>query len=388
MESLFIFAIVGAVYLLVYLMARALGIEKLREKGVDAGTPFFVMIRTKKINEFLTRMGKKFPRAFFNIGVVVAFGGMIYGFWMFLNNLLAFFIAPSQAGAVVPIIPGITITGLPLVYMLIGLAITLVTHEFAHGLASAKDNIGIESSGLLFFFVLFGAFVEPDEEEFEEEATPKERMRLLAAGSYSNLIFAFIVLVITLNFPVLMSIGFNQPSGAYIYDISADTPADQALEIGDVITGLNNTDIDKWNEISQFMANTEPGDSLTIETLEGNVTIVLGASTANASKGYIGIYGADYWKPKPGWDFILNPMVPFHLQLTLTWTFIILFSVALFNLLPIPALDGDKLLANGLRLAISDEKKVSMIMWPMRIFSLAIVVLSMILTFMSGKTLF
>ncbi|MBD3160138.1 MAG: PDZ domain-containing protein [Candidatus Lokiarchaeota archaeon] len=388
MEPLFMLAIVGAVYLLVYLAARALGIEKLQEKGVDAGTPFFVMIRTKRLNEFLTRMGKKFPRAFFNLGVVVAFGGMIYGFWMFLNNFIAFFTAPSQAGAVVPIIPGVTITGLPLVYMLIGLAITLVTHEFAHGLASAKDDIGIESSGLLFFFVLFGAFVEPDEEQFEEEATPKERMRLLAAGSYSNLIFAFIVLLITLNFPALMSLGFNQPSGAYIYEISANTPADQALEVGDVITGLNDTDIDRWGDISQFMIQTEPGDSLTIETLEDNVTIVLGESQANASKGYIGIYGADYWEPKAGWDLFLNPMVPFHIQLTLTWSFIILFSVALFNLLPIPALDGDKLLANGLRLVISDEEKVKMIMWPLRIFSLAIVILSMILTFMSGKTLF
>jgi membrane-associated protease RseP (regulator of RpoE activity) len=388
MEPLFMFAIVGAVYLLVYLAARALGIERLQEKGVDAGTPFFVMIRTKRLNKFLTRMGKKFPRAFFNLGVVVAFGGMIYGFWMFLNNLIAFFTAPSQAGAVVPIIPGVTITGLPLVYMLIGLAITLVTHEFAHGLASAKDNIGIESSGLLFFFVLFGAFVEPDEEQFEEEATPKERMRLLAAGSYSNLIFAFIVLIITLNFPALMSVGFNPPSGAYIYEISANTPAHQALEVGDVIIGLNDTDIDRWGDISQFMVQTDPGDSLTIETLKGNVTVVLGESEANASKGYIGIYGADYWEPKQGWDLFLTPMVPFHIQLTLTWSFVILFSVALFNLLPIPALDGDKLLANGLRLVISDEEKVKMIMWPLRIFSIAIVVLSMILTFMSGKTLF
>jgi hypothetical protein len=51
-------------------------------------------------------------------------------------------------------------------------------------------------------------------------------------------------------------------------------------------------------------------------------------------------------------------------------------------------LDGDKLLSNGLSLFINDEKTIKRIMWPMRILSLAIVLLSIGLTLWYGKALF
>ena len=82
---------------------------------------------------------------------------MIFGFWLLLDNFLKFFIQTDEAGAIVPVIPGVTVTGLPLVYLMIGLAVTLITHEFAHGLASSRDDIPIKSSGLVFLYVLFGA---------------------------------------------------------------------------------------------------------------------------------------------------------------------------------------------------------------------------------------
>ncbi|MHA1906438.1 MAG: site-2 protease family protein [Candidatus Thorarchaeota archaeon] len=378
--------IVG-IYLLVYVIAQAVGVDKLAEKGLDVGTPFFVMWKTERLNAFLTRMGKKFPTAFFNLGVVVSFVGMFAGFWLFGENLLRFFFAPATAGGIVPIIPGVTITGLPLVYMLIGLAITLIVHEFAHGLASSKDGIPIKGSGLVFFLVLFGGFVEPDEDIFETEASPMARMRLLAAGSYANLIWAGIFLVIMFNMGPILSFGFNAPSGAYIYEIQADSPADGVLQVGDVITGLNGTTIETWNNISFFMVDSISNNSLTVQTLRGNFVIELAPNALNSTRGYIGIYGADFWEPKPGFE-VLTPMFAFHFQQVMTWSFIILFSVALFNLMPIPMLDGDKLLSNALSLKIKDEKKIRYIMWPARIISLLIIILSIALTFLTGKTLF
>ncbi len=389
MDPLTILMIVAGIYLLVYVIAQAIGVEKLAERGIDAGFPFFLMVRTERLNSFLTRMGKKFPKAFFNVGIVVSFGGMIFGFWLLFDNFLKFFIQTEAAGGVIPIIPGVTITGLPLVYLLIGLAVTLITHEFAHGLAASRDNIPIKSSGLLSFYVLFGGFVEPDEEVFEKEATPRQRMRLLAAGSYVNLIWGFIFFLLLANFSGLMSIGFNQPSGAFIYDISADTPASQALQIGDVIIGLNETEIDTWGSVSVFMADAPAGAPVTIHTLTDSFNITLTGNPANASRGYIGIYGADYWEPKPGWEWIPGgPMYAFHMYQILTWCFIILVSIAIFNLLPIPVFDGDKLLSNGLSLLTDDETKIKKIMWPARILALVIVIGSIVLSLITGKALF
>jgi membrane-associated protease RseP (regulator of RpoE activity) len=388
MDTLTAFALIGIIWLVIYFIAQTIGVEKLQERGIDAGVPFFFMWRTQRLNAFLTRMGKKFPRAFFNVGIVVGFGGMIFAFWMFGDNLLKFFIQPAAAGGVVPIIPGLTITGLPLVYLLIALAVTLLTHEFAHGLASSKDDITIKSSGLLAFLVLFGAFVEPDEEEFEQKATTQARMRMLAAGSFANLAWGFVFLIILLNFNPMVSIAYNPPSGAYIYSLQEGSPASQALEVGDVITGLNDTTIANWSAVSIFMEDAGAGSQLTIHTLDGDVTIILAASELNASRGYMGVFGADYWEPKPGWDLFLTPMFVFHLNQVVFWCYLILLSVALFNLLPIPPLDGDKLLSNGLSLYIKDEKKIKYIMWPMRIAALLIVVLSIVFSLWTGKGLF
>ncbi len=388
MEILDALLIIVGIYILVYIIGQAVGVDKLSEKGVDVGFPLFIMIKTERLNAFLTKMGKKFPKAFFNLGIVVAFGGMIVGFWMFGDNLLKFFTAPADAGGIVPIIPGVTITGLPLVYMMIGLAITLIVHEFAHGLASSKDSIPIKGSGLVFFFVLFGGFVEPDEEVFETEASPQARMRLLAAGSYANLIWSFFFLAILMNMGGLLAIGFNPPNGAYIWGVVENSPADQKIAVGDVIIGLNDTDINTWNDISLFMANTTTGEQVEVQTLEGSFMLTLGNATSDSTKGYIGINGGDYLEPRPGFDLFFDSMTAFHFQQIVSWTFIILFSVAVFNLLPIPMLDGDKLLSNALSLKIKDEKKIKYIMWPARIASLVIVILSIALTFLTGKTLF
>ena len=388
MDALTALGLIGIIWIIIYVIAQYIGVERLQQKGVEAGTPFFLMWRTERLNAFLTKMGKKFPVIFFNVGVIVGFGGMFFAFWMFGENLLKFFIQPAEAGGVVPIIPGITITGLPLVYMLIALAVAILTHEFAHGFASSKDNIPIKSSGLLGFFVMFGAFVEPDEEVFEKEASPKARMRLLAAGSFSNIAWSFVFLAILLNFSTIASIAYNPPSGAYIYQTSPGSPGAEALAVGDVIIGLNDTEISSWNDVSIFMSDTLNGSQVTVHTLEGSVTIILAGSETNGTRGYIGIYGADYWEPKPGWNLILDPMFIFHAQQIVLWCYIILISLALFNLLPVPALDGDKLLSNGLSLFIKDEKKVKYIMYPIRIASLLIVILSIVLSLIMGKGLF
>ncbi len=390
MDPMTLLAILAAVYILIYIVARVIGPEKLSARGIEATTPFLIILKTERLNALLTRAGRRIPRIFFNVGIVVAFGGMVFGFWMLLDNLIKFFVTPVSAGGVVPIVPGVTVTGTPLIYLMIALAITLLTHEFAHGLASARDDIPIKSSGLLFFLLLFGGFVEPDEEVFEKKASPRARMRLLAAGSFMNIICAFIVMLLIANFGAMMSIAFNPPSGAYVYDIVPGSPASNALQVGDVIIGLNDTEIQNWANVSTFMIDAPAGSNLTIVTLNrGSVTITLAPHAQNESRGYIGIYGADYWEPKPGWEWIPGgPMYAFHLQQTLSWSFVILFSVALFNLLPIPLLDGDKLLSNGLSILIEDERKIRAIMYPLRILSLAIVLLNVGLSLALGKGLF
>jgi membrane-associated protease RseP (regulator of RpoE activity) len=213
-------------------------------------------------------------------------------------------------------------------------------------------------------------------------------MRLLSAGSYANFITGFVVLILIMNFNPIMSVAFNQPTGAFIYETEPGTAGAEALQFGDVIIGLNDTDIDSWNEVGDFLAGVPSGTNVTIHTLEGSATITLGGHPQNETRGYIGIYGTDYWEPKPGWDLFLNPLYVFHVNQILVWSWIILISVGLFNLLPIPLFDGDKILRDGLRHITKDEKKIQYVMWPARILAISIVLLSIGLSLWMGKGLF
>ncbi|MHA2163244.1 MAG: hypothetical protein ACXABF_12560, partial [Candidatus Thorarchaeota archaeon] len=112
MDTITVLLIVLGLYILIYVVAKYIGFEKLSEKGIEANFPLFLMWKTERLNAILTRLGKKFPRIFFTIGIVVGYGGLIFAFWLFGDNLLKFFIQPEAAGGVVPIIPGITVTGL------------------------------------------------------------------------------------------------------------------------------------------------------------------------------------------------------------------------------------------------------------------------------------
>lgn len=80
---------------------------------------------------------------------------------------------------------------IPLGYGILALAVTLLVHEFAHGILTRVGSIKVQSIGLLLFVVPIGAFVEPDENEMRVADTRK-RIRVYAAGPGTN-IFVFAI---------------------------------------------------------------------------------------------------------------------------------------------------------------------------------------------------
>ncbi len=53
---------------------------------------------------------------------------------------------------------------------------------------------------------------------------------------------------------------FNLPSGVYVSKILEDSPAEQAgLNVGDIIVGINNTDIDTKEDIAEVLSYTRAG---------------------------------------------------------------------------------------------------------------------------------
>jgi membrane-associated protease RseP (regulator of RpoE activity) len=91
-------------------------------------------------------------------------------------------------------VPGVL--GVPVIYWLIALVVVIVLHEASHGIVALSKRIKLKSSGFGFFLAFLPlAFVEPDEKRFAK-ASRGDRLKVLAAGSFTNILLGIAFLVI------------------------------------------------------------------------------------------------------------------------------------------------------------------------------------------------
>ena len=133
--------------------------------------PLLIIRRTEKGKDKIKNFAKRYRKAlniFANIAVVFAFILSIIGFIYLLKVPGVRFLFPK-------VFPGEVSEGvskvalfIPLWYWVIALFIIIFPHELAHGLISVIEKIKISSMGVLLFLIFPGAFVEPDEVQFQK----------------------------------------------------------------------------------------------------------------------------------------------------------------------------------------------------------------------------
>ncbi|MEM3040938.1 MAG: hypothetical protein QXG97_02775, partial [Nitrososphaerota archaeon] len=133
----------------VYVLSRAANLER---RGIEVN-PLYLMVRTKRLNNFLKQVSRKYPyiwRMYGNLGVGAAVVEMALASYFLIGNLHRFLYVPQTANPVVPFVPGVTIslTWFPYILIAIGLAITV--HELAHGIIASLENIPVKSAGIVF----------------------------------------------------------------------------------------------------------------------------------------------------------------------------------------------------------------------------------------------
>lgn len=316
------------------------------------------------------------------LGVIVSLILMLYGFYFLLSNLISFVFVPQEALPVQLLIPGLTISFSTLTYLLIPLAIILFTHELMHGIMARLNGMRIKSSGLLMIFVLGGAFVEIDEHDLFT-ANRKAKQSVFAAGSFINIICAIITLFLIINFTLVISPFFTPSSGVLVANVTPNSPASDVLSQWDVLYGINGTVFNNLSAFYEYMAHVKPGDLLILNTSAGIKNIIAATHPYNSSRGFIGILPFPYYKPTY-LGMIFGVAFPYHLYSTLNWLWILAFNLAVFNMLPIPPLDGDKLLASFIEDLTKNKLKNIKIMNYIRIFTFLLLLLNLILTFFNN----
>lgn len=241
--------------------------------------PLLIFMRTTRGLDLLDRLGrpKGFWRVLASAGVPLVVLSMCY--FLAILLLMAYLMiqeppAPSSYNAPrnILLIPGLN-EYIPFVWGWIALFVTMVVHEFAHGILSRVEGVRVKSMGIITFLIApIAAFVEPDEEElFGTKDKPPlvskgARIRILSAGVISNFLVAIIAMSLFFG-PVLGSI--SPLDRVVVVDVQSGSPGEAAgFQKSMVVLEAGNREIrsleDLYGSLSAGSSSSSTSEVITI----------------------------------------------------------------------------------------------------------------------------
>jgi membrane-associated protease RseP (regulator of RpoE activity) len=341
---------------------------------------YAVLWKTKFGLKFMEKVSTKFREFVKLVGYCfVGFGffGLLYVSISILFLLWSLFVTPRQASEGVSLVLPLTnIPGagyLSFWHFLITLFITVLIHEFSHGIMARAHNVPIKSSGLgaLSLIVpLFPlAFVEPDEKKLLKEKDIVQ-YSIFAAGPLVNIILALILLI------AMPYVGYNvtqnsvslapfedkitEPLGISFAALQPDYPANKSgLMPGVIINKVNDMQINDSDQFLQYIVNTKPDQQIVLSSKNESFTLTLAKNPDNKTTwGYLGVLGiVNEREVKPAYSGIKD--IFYWLKGLFKWIFFINLAIGLMNLLPLMITDGGRMLKVAFEKIFGDEKKAA-----------------------------
>tara|TARA_Y100000310_G_scaffold341036_1_gene438877 strand:- start:1001 stop:2389 length:1389 start_codon:yes stop_codon:yes gene_type:complete len=186
-----------------------------RRKNLKREMGIAFLYRTQFGVRFIDRFSEKYSKLLHALKYVVISSGvvlMVGIVWLISKSFYTYAKFPEitkivKAPPIAPLIPyfpklfGMESFFPPLyfTYFIVALAIVAIVHEFSHGIFMRLFKIKIKSTGFVFLGPILGAFVEQDQEDMKKKKK-SEQMTVLAAGTFANLIFAFIFWLLLIGF--------------------------------------------------------------------------------------------------------------------------------------------------------------------------------------------
>ena len=315
------------------------------------------------------------------------------------------------------LIPGIN-PYLPIIYGWIGILITMLVHEGAHGIIARNVGINVKSSVLLFFLAIpIGAGVDVDEEHLEK-APIKDSTRILASGVGGNVLIGIACIALVL---VITSGLSPAVDGLYITKVIEGLPAENAgIIAGDVITIVNNQQIRTFDDFKSIMEGKNVGDTIELNVVRGeewretlSFDIILSEQEGKVVIGvnfvemllserldiYLNTPLIHLQPPTIGFSqnfipfsealrvFYTHPLgsywyIPVNIFF---WVWFLNINVALINALPIYPLDGGRVFKSLMKNMLAsrvNEKTIQRLIYIVTIALVSVIVLSILLPFL------
>lgn len=361
----------------------------LKKRGF-AISPGFVMWRTKRGLQFIDRVAKFSKRGWRAFGTAAAAIGIFLMAFVFFNVAFNTVITFTQPARAIPgvrfVLPGI-VPGLTIFAWLVGITSVLFVHEYAHGFVLRAQGLKTKSVGAMLFVAIPGAFVEPDEKQLKKAPILK-RLRVFGAGSFANVLFAFLCL------GVILLLLVPKP-GVYVSGVVENYPAENVLDAGMRIYSIDNVFISTYDDFSNFMDNTQPEQIIQISTYNENFQIELAEHPENENKGFIGIGSisapshSEFANPLfVAWvmmteltgrsvfhSYVYDSSAPWGLIDMIKWMFVLNFGIGLFNLLPAVPLDGGYIF-QGMVERVSSKRTARRVSHALSIIVLALLIVN------------
>jgi membrane-associated protease RseP (regulator of RpoE activity) len=283
----------------------------------------------------------------------------------------------NPGNALAPIIPGVTISFETFILLIIPLALAIVIHELGHGVIAAVEKVKVKSTGLFLAIFLFGAFVEPSE-ELMNKSSKLSRLRIFAAGPIMNLILMLIFLLPLLFFSPLLSPLYVDEPGLLVTDVIPDSPAEEAgLEKDWIVYAFTNktNHYNSFHDFDSFKAALrayEVNSNITIVTDHNNIPLIV------PDDYLIGVYLFNNYEAK--YSFLPNKL-PYFMYQEIRWTIVISLSLMVFNLLPLGVTDGGRIKTILVNHFITSPNKRNKVNFSISLFTIALVLGSMVLSF-------
>ncbi len=323
-------------------------------KRIEKQAKIIFLYRSKFGLRWMDYIAKKFREwvvLFGYIGMGAGFVGLVIISYVLIQNLYSLITKPAAVSGVSLVLPGVNVPGLgvlPFWYWLIAIFSIALIHEFSHGIVARAHNIRVKNTGIVFFGPILGAFVEPDENKLRKQPDIVQ-YSVLAAGSFSNIVLAIVALLL-LNFAFMpLQDAMVNPSGFSFDSYASDhlPVAEAGIKPGTIITGINNQKTETFQQFSEELSFYRPGESITINTAEKNYPIKLAANPDNPKKPFLGISNIKNEfntkeKFKQGAGNIAYVIVDWVAGF-FRWLFLLSLGIGLFNLLPLPVVDGGRM---------------------------------------------
>ncbi len=352
---------------------------------------YVVLYRTKLGLKFMENTAKRFPRFLkylSYIGIIIGFLGMILITYSLIDNLIKTIITPKALPGVALVLP-FKVKGsfyVPFFYWIISIFILAVIHEASHGILARVHKIKVKSSGFAFLSVLVpvipAAFVEPDEKQLGKSSV-KQQLSVFAAGPFSNIITAFVCLMILFVVFTPIASGILEFNGVKITNVMDDYPAKlSGINPDEVIKEVDNMKIDYLDNFTSILDKKKPGDNILIKTDKDEYDIVLVENPNNIEEAYLGVYVEQEKKVKDDIKekYFILPSIFLWLFGLFYWLYVLNLGIGLFNLVPAGPIDGGRMLRTILYKKFK-EKTAKKLFFMISYFFLFLIVANLILAF-------